>query len=129
MKAACHRSAEYEPVWAKIVRLQQGGVPGVLDLFSGCGGLSLGLQRAGFAILAGLDSDPHASASHAFNFHAGSSRHSAPRDLTDLEVTPGSLRVSLGLVSVAEAVDIVVGGPPLPGLRPNRPCQAPGDRR
>jgi predicted RNA methylase len=67
MMAAPLRSMESEPVWAKIARLQQGSVPRVLDLFSGCGGLSLGLQRAGFAILAGLDSDPQASASHARN--------------------------------------------------------------
>ena len=68
MKASPLRSIENEPVWSKIARLQQGGVPRVLDLFAGCGGLSLGLQRAGFSILAGLDSDPQASASHALNF-------------------------------------------------------------
>jgi predicted RNA methylase len=49
---------ESEPVRAKIARLQQGGAPRVLDLFAGCGGLSLGLQRAGFEILAGIDCDP-----------------------------------------------------------------------
>jgi DNA (cytosine-5)-methyltransferase 1 len=59
----------------------------VLDLFSGCGGVSLGLQRAGFAILAGVDSNPQAAASHALNFHEGCHRHAVPRDLTDSEVT------------------------------------------
>jgi DNA (cytosine-5)-methyltransferase 1 len=34
------------------------------------------------------------------------------RDVTDPEVTPASLCASLGLGPVAEAVDIVVGGPP-----------------
>ena len=29
----------------------------VLDLFCGCGGLSLGFQREGFNVLAGLDND------------------------------------------------------------------------
>ena len=112
MPAARLRSTEYQPVRVKLDRLQRGRVPGVLDLFSGCGGLSLGLQRAGFAILAGVDSDPRAAASHAFNFHEGSHRHAVPRDLTDPEVTPGRLCVSLGLGPVAEAVDIVIGGPP-----------------
>jgi DNA (cytosine-5)-methyltransferase 1 len=74
---------ENEPVWAKIARLQEGGVPRVLDLFAGCGGLSLGLQRAGFEILAGLDSDLHAAASHAHNFHEGRAEQAMPRDLTD----------------------------------------------
>ena len=112
MKAAPFRSMENEPVWAKIARLQQGGVPRVFDLFAGCGGLSLGLQRAGFAILAGLDSDPQASASHARNFHAGCPRHALPQDLTDPEVTPENVCARLGLGRADASVDVVVGGPP-----------------
>ena len=103
---------EDEPVWAKIARLQQGGVPRALGLFAGCGGLSLGLQRAGFAILAGLDSDPQASASHARNFHADCPRHAMPQDLTDPEVTPESVCARLGLGRPDDSVDVVVGGPP-----------------
>ena len=110
MKAAPLRSIENEPVWAKIARLQQRGVPRVLDLFSGCGGLSLGFQRAGFAIVAGLDSDPQASASRARNFHAGCPRHALPQDLTDLEVTPENVCAGLGLGRPDESVDVVVGG-------------------
>lgn len=99
-------------VWTKIARLEQGGVPRVLDLFAGCGGLSLGLQRAGFAIVAGLDSDPQASASHARNFHAGCPHHATPQDLTDPEVTPESVCARLGLGRPDDLVDVVVGGPP-----------------
>jgi DNA (cytosine-5)-methyltransferase 1 len=112
MKAARLRSTEDAQVWSKIARLQQGGAPRVLDLFAGCGGLSLGLQRAGFAILAGLDSDPHASRSHALNFHAGCSRHAMPQDLTDPEATPENVCARLGLGPPSAAVDVVVGGPP-----------------
>jgi DNA (cytosine-5)-methyltransferase 1 len=112
MKAAPLRSTERDAVWTKIARLQQAGMPRVLDLFAGCGGLSLGLQRAGFEILAGLDSDPYASASHALNFHEGSFCHALHQDLTDPEVTPGSVCARLGLDPPDEAVDVVVGGPP-----------------
>ena len=112
MKTAVLQPAPYDHVRAKIARLQQGGEARVLDLFAGCGGLSLGLQRAGFAILAGLDSDPHAAASHALNFHEGSAEHAMPRDLTDPEVTPASVCKRLGLGAPAETVDVVVGGPP-----------------
>jgi len=112
MKAAPLRSMGNEPVSAKIARLQQGGAPRVIDLFAGCGGLSLGLQRAGFAILAGLDSDPQASASHARNFHGDCPRHAMPQDLTDPEVTPESVCARLGLGPPDDSVDVVVGGPP-----------------
>ena len=34
--------------------------PTCIDLFCGCGGLSLGFERAGFSVLAAIDSDPEA---------------------------------------------------------------------
>ena len=83
MKPLSLRLARDANIRAKIARLGEGGTPRVLDLFAGCGGLSLGLQRAGFAILGGLDSDLHAARSHAPNFHAGCSRHAMPQHLTE----------------------------------------------
>jgi DNA (cytosine-5)-methyltransferase 1 len=106
------RSTRDARLLAKIARLEQGHRPRVLDLFAGCGGLSLGLQRAGFEIMAGLDSDPHASASHALNFHARCPGHAMPLDLTDPGVTPKKVCNRLGLGPPEEAVDVVVGGPP-----------------
>lgn len=93
----------------KIARLRRGGSPRVLDLFAGCGGLSLGFQRAGAAIVAGIELDPLAAASHGRNFHPGDPQHAVARDIA---IPPDVLASELGLGPVAEAVDIIVGGPP-----------------
>lgn len=85
----------------------------MLDLFSGCGGLSLGFHRAGCQISAAIEIEKDAAATHAFNFHSGSSStalHALPRDITLTE--PDDLTHELGLGSASGAFDIVVGGPP-----------------
>lgn len=93
----------------KLSRLERGGRPRVLDLFAGCGGLSLGFQAAGFAISAAVEHDPDASRSHGQNFHGGAEKHCTARDVcSPLE----GLVADLNLGPVAEAFDVIVGGPP-----------------
>lgn len=82
----------------------------MLDLFSGCGGLSLGFHAEGFEIVAGVEVDADAAASHGENFHPGQPRHARPRDITKLR--PKNLVDELGLGPVESAVDVLVGGPP-----------------
>lgn len=94
----------------KLARLAGGAVPRVLDLFAGCGGLSLGFQRAGFDITAAVELDELAAASHGLNFHSGDKRHAVARDIT--ATSPVELCAQLGLGKVANAVDLVIGGPP-----------------
>ena len=94
---------------AKVARLRAGGRPRVLDLFAGCGGLSLGFQAAGFEISAAVEIDPHASRSHAVNFHGASEVASKPRDICS---PPETLFAELGVGPVSEAFDVIVGGPP-----------------
>ena len=94
----------------KMKRLSGGGRPRVLDLFSGCGGLSLGFLAAGCDIEAAVESDPDAARSHGANFHPGDHRHSRPRDITS--TTPAALADELALGDPAHAFDIIVGGPP-----------------
>lgn len=99
-----------QAVLSKIARLRHGGTPRVLDLFAGCGGLSLGFKAAGFDIAAAVEFDPDAAASHGANFHPGDPRHAKARDITKL--TPEDLVQELELGDVVSAVDIIVGGPP-----------------
>ena len=94
----------------KIARLAAGKSPRVLDLFAGCGGLSLGFHRAGFEISAAVEHDPDAAASHGANFHPGDPLHAIARNI--LELTPERLVASVGLGPPALAIDVLVGGPP-----------------
>jgi DNA (cytosine-5)-methyltransferase 1 len=102
---------------AKFVRLTKApqARPRVLDLFAGCGGLSLGFQAAGCEIIAAMESDKLAARSHAINFFKGRPKetidhHARPRDVTTME--PEELVDEFRLGSPARAFDIIIGGPP-----------------
>ena len=94
----------------KINRLRAGKSPRVLDLFSGCGGISLGFKAVGFEIAAAVEYDTDAAASHGLNFHPKDARHAVARDIT--RTTPAQLTDALGLGQPGEAFDVIVGGPP-----------------
>ena len=79
-----------------------------IDLFCGCGGLSLGLQNAGFDILFAADNWPVATKSYSLNF-------SHPVLTLDLAKASASrLRSEAGIGD--GSVDLVAGGPPCQGF-------------
>lgn len=94
----------------KLARLRSGSKPRVLDLFAGCGGLSLGFHAAGFEITAAVELDADAAKSHGTNFHDGEGKHCKARDIT--EVKPAQLASDLSLGDATFAFDVIVGGPP-----------------
>ncbi|MDW9652906.1 DNA (cytosine-5-)-methyltransferase [Sinorhizobium meliloti] len=100
----------WEAIRRKAARMRAGGKPRLLDLFAGCGGLSLGFQAAGFALQGAVEFDPDAARSHGLNFHGGDARHSRARDI--IATHPEDLAAELSLGPVADAVDVIVGGPP-----------------
>lgn len=102
-------SHDPDPRMAKQARIRQGCRPRVLDLFSGCGGFSLGFQRAGYDISSGVDIDVEAAASHALNFHQDG-EDAAARDIVSLE--PEDAARELGYANAEEAIDVLIGGPP-----------------
>ena len=99
-----------EAIRRKIARLHGGGKPRLLDLFAGCGGLSLGFQATGFSVRGAVEFDPDAARSHGLNFHGGDAKHSRARDI--ITTHPEDLVAELDLGPVEDAFDVLVGGPP-----------------
>lgn len=81
--------------------------PKLIDLFCGCGGFSLGFERAGFEVLLGIDIWADALKTFAFN-HRGSKTLLADLSL----IHPSDTRSILD----GETVDIIIGGPPCQGF-------------
>jgi DNA (cytosine-5)-methyltransferase 1 len=79
-----------------------------LDLFCGCGGFSLGLERAGFKGLAAIDFNPEAIEVFKSNFV--NIPHVLEKDLTAF--SPADLEALIG----SNCVDLIVGGPPCQGF-------------
>ena len=77
--------------------------PLALDLFSGAGGLSLGLQEAGFDVILGVDSYPYAVSTHRANFGGVSL-------CADLSEHRTIKRIGDALEGVS--ITLIAGGPP-----------------
>ena len=78
----------------------------LLDIFSGCGGFSLGAHEAGFRVVAALDNDPILSSSYLYNFP---STRMILKDVIELDGQ--TVRAAAG-----GRIDGIVGGPPCQGF-------------
>lgn len=83
--------------------------PVAIDLFSGVGGLSLGLEQAGFDVAAAVEIDPVHAACHKYNFPDCSVLARSIRELSG-----DSIRRTAGLGN--RSVDLVAGGAPCQGF-------------
>ena len=76
--------------------------PTAIDLFSGAGGLSTGLEWAGFDVLWAVDSDPDVEETYSEN-------HTGEIDIADIrELDPEDAPVD------PDNIDLIAGGPPCP---------------
>ena len=103
---------------AKVARIRAGEAPRLLELCSGCGGMSLGLEAAGFEPIAHVEVDATAAASYALNFAApaqvGGASWASARDMNHSD--PASICGELGLAGGAgRQFDVLAAG---------LPCQA-----
>ncbi len=85
--------------------------PIAIDLFSGCGGMSLGLEAAGFDIAASVEFDAIHTLVHHFNFPYGAS---ICKDISKL--TSEELLRSLEAKGFSREIDLIAGGPPCQGF-------------
>ena len=104
------------PIDPRIERIHHGHRPRVLDLFSGCGGLSLGFLAAGFDITCSVEIEPHAAHTHDINFAPKcrpntAQRSVGPRDI--IQTGPAELANEIAPNERHDSVfDIIIGGPP-----------------
>jgi DNA (cytosine-5)-methyltransferase 1 len=93
---------------ARLVQTASGRNHRLIDLFCGCGGFSLGMERAGFRVLAAIDFNAEAIATfHRNLLHVP---HALQKDLTKFR--PQELAKLIG----TDSVDVIVGGPPCQGF-------------
>lgn len=108
--------ADSELIRRKLRRIQGGEPIRYMDMFAGCGGISLGFLTAGFTPVASVENDPWAARSHGANFgprSAGGDRPAlhVPRDA----VTESAETVFSDLDldgPTNDQIDVLVGGPP-----------------
>lgn len=97
----------------KLARLRDGGVPRLIDLFAGCGGMSLGFLWEGFEIAGAVEFDPLAAKSHAINFHRADApadrvNQARARDITAIDPPDLTREIGYG----PHSIDAIIGGPP-----------------
>lgn len=81
--------------------------PNIIDLFCGCGGFSLGFERAGFNVLLGIDVWKDALVTFASN-HKDSKTLNADLSVLSPDVTEQLLE--------GKEIDVIIGGPPCQGF-------------
>lgn len=88
----------------------------VVDLFSGCGGMSWGLHNSGFSVIAGLDTDDIALKTFKTNHPKAQVFHTDIRQL-DAKEFREILKIKRG------DLDCLIGGPPCQGFSKNVPAK------
>lgn len=91
----------------KIVQLKNSHNLNVIDLFSGCGGMSLGFKWAGFNSILATDIDENAKETYTHNFPKTPFINNDLRELTKNDFD--------NLINT-QKVDVVIGGPPCQGF-------------
>ena len=82
--------------------------PIILDLFSGCGGLSKGFMDAGYEVALGVDNEPQSL--KTFKLNHGNS------DILELDLFEKDSMQKIKKALTGKKPDVIVGGPPCQGF-------------
>jgi len=104
-----HHNNDCQVMPAKRLSTDSRGLLTAVDLFSGCGGLSLGLKEAGFHVTAAVEIDKKAQATYKLN-HPSVRLHG--QDIRSLD--PAQVMTDAGLK--AGELDLLAGCPPCQGF-------------
>jgi DNA (cytosine-5)-methyltransferase 1 len=85
-----------------------------VSLFSGCGGLDLGLKQAGFTTVLAVDNDPRCARSYQHNFPQ------TPFFLGSVSALTGPRLRQLSHGETARGITLLAGGPPCPPYSKSR---------
>lgn len=98
----------------KLRLARQRGFFRTIDLFAGCGGMTLGFHRAGFRCVSAIELNENARASHELNFsgQSGEYDYAAFADIKKIEPFAAVGHIEPILNEPTRAIDIVIGGPP-----------------
>ena len=90
----------------------------VIDLFAGCGGLSLGLYQAGWQGIFAIEKNPCAYATLSYNLIEKKKHFNWPKWLPQepLDIAEVNKTYSKQLKNLRGTVDLVAGGPPCQGF-------------
>lgn len=106
--------ADHSNVQARLKRAVERGHFNTVDLFAGCGGMSLGFHRAGFRCVAAVELDDDARLTHERNFSRffPAESYAAFADITKTSPSAIARRLSPLFPEEHGTVDVVIGGPP-----------------
>src|SRR5262245_15095090 len=94
---------------SEAIRVGSLGLPTVVDLFAGAGGLSEGFTQAGFQVLFAVDRDPEATTTYRLNHPHVPDDRVVAADISALK--DGAFRRLAG----RRRVDVLIGAPPCQG--------------
>ncbi len=120
LRANAEECRDEDSFLAYAAELREQGHRLAADLFSGAGGLSLGLEDAGYRVILGIDRDEEATETH---------RHHFGGLTVDWDLGKPERIAQVAHLVKAAGIELLAGGPPVPAVLAGRAEQNPAPSR